>query len=69
LLPHALLNRPGTRALVQSCVGGVVHSKFRTDADDAVGVLILSGPYRGRYGWVSSSDLRGQGIPEAQEPW
>jgi hypothetical protein len=69
LLPHALLNRPGTSAIVQSCVGGVVHSKFRMDADDAVGVLITSGKYRGRYGWVSSSDLRGNGIPEASEPW
>jgi hypothetical protein len=39
------------------------------DADDAVGVLIVSGRYRGRYGWVSSSDIHGQGIPEAREPW
>lgn len=69
LLPHALLNRPGTRAVVQSCVAGIVHSKFRTDADDAIGVQIVSGKYRGRYGWVSSSDIRGNGIPEAQEPW
>lgn len=69
LLPHALLSRPGTRAVVQSCVGGIVHSKFRMDAQDAVGVLILSGKYRGRYGWVSSSDIHGKGIPEAQEPW
>lgn len=69
LLPHALLNRPGTRAVVQGCVAGVVHSKFRMDADDAVGVQILSGRYRGRYGWVSSSDIRGRGIPEAEEPW
>lgn len=69
LLPHALLNRPGTRAVVQSCVSGAVHSKFRMDADDAVGVLIVTGKYRGRYGWVSSSDVHGKGIPEAQEPW
>jgi len=69
LLPHALLNRPGTRAVVQSCIGGLVHSKFRMDADDAVGVLIVSGKYRGRYGWVSSSDIHGRGIPEAREPW
>jgi hypothetical protein len=69
LLPHAFLNRPGTRAVVQTCIGGAVHSKFRMDADDAVGVLILTGKYRGRYGWVSSADIHGQGIPEAQEPW
>lgn len=69
LLPHAFLNRPGTRAVVQTCIGGAVHSKFRMDADDAIGVLILTGKYRGRYGWVSSADIHGQGIPEAQEPW
>lgn len=69
LLPHALLNRPGTRAVVESCLAGIVHSKFSMDADDAVGVQILSGRYRGRYGWVSSSDIRGRGIPEAQESW
>lgn len=69
LLPHALLNRPGTRAVVELCVVGVVHSKFSMDADDAVGVLIVSGKYRGRYGWVSSSDVHGPGIPESAEPW
>lgn len=69
LLPHALLNRPGTRAVVELCVGGIVHSKFSMDAGDAVGVLIVSGKYRGRYGWVSSSDVHGRGIPESAEPW
>lgn len=69
LLPHAMLTRPGTQALVQTCLGGIVHQKFSMDADDAIGVLILSGKYRGRYGWVSSSDIRGKGIPEAAEPW
>ncbi len=61
LLPHALLNRPGTRAIVQGCVAGIVHSKFRDDAQDAVGIQIRSGHYRGRYGWVSSADLHGAG--------
>jgi len=69
LLPHAMLTRPGTRAVVQSCVAAIVHQKFSMDADDAVGVMILTGKFRGRYGWVSSSDLRGKGIPEAREPW
>ncbi len=69
LLPHALLNRPGTRAVVEVCISGAVHSKFRMDADDAIGVLIVSGKYRGRYGWVSSSDIHGRGIPEEQDPW
>jgi hypothetical protein len=69
LLPHALLNRPGTRAVVEICLGGAVHSKFGMDADDAVGVRIVSGRYRGRYGWVSSSDIHAPGLPEAQQPW
>ncbi len=69
LLPHALLNRPGTVAVVQSCVGGIVHPKFHMDVADAVGVLIMSGKYRGRYGWVSSSDIHGAGIPEARTQW
>jgi hypothetical protein len=69
LLPHALLNRPGTIAIVQTCVAQIVHPKFRMDPADAVGVLILSGKYRGRYGWVSSSDIHGPGIPEDRERW
>ena len=69
LLPHAMLNRPGTRAIVIGCRAGAVHSKFSMDAEDAVGVLIVSGRYRGRYGWVSSSDIHGRGIPESHEVW
>lgn len=69
LLPHALLNRPGTRAFVTACITGIVQSKFSMDAEDAIGVLIESGKYRGRYGWVNSGDIHGRGIPEAQEPW
>ena len=69
LLPHALLTRPGTQAVVQACVAGLVQPKFRMDPEDAVGVLIMGGKYRGRYGWVSSSDVHGPGIPEPQEQW
>lgn len=69
LLPHALLARPGTPAVVQGCEAAAVHSKFRMDAEDAVGVKILGGEYRGRYGWVESSDVHGPGIPESQEQW
>ena len=69
LLPHAILNRPGTKAVVQSCTGNVVHPKFRMDPADAVGVLIVSGRYSGRYGWVSSSDIHAPGLPEERERW
>jgi hypothetical protein len=69
LLPHALLTRPGTSAVVQECLYGIVHPKFRMDPADAVGVLIMTGRYRGRYGWVSSGDVHGPGIPEDRERW
>jgi hypothetical protein len=69
LLPHALLSRPGTRAMVQLCYGGIVHSKFRIDSQDAVAVRILDGRYRGRSGWVSSADVHGAGIPELRDRW
>ena len=69
LLPHAILNRPGTSAIVVSCRGQVVHSKFRFDPEDAIGVFITSGRYKGRYGWVSSADVHGPGIPEPHEEW
>jgi len=69
LLPHAMLNRPGTRAVVQVCFPQLVHSKFRMSADDAVGILIRTGRYRGRYGWVSSDDLHGPQIRESSSPW
>jgi hypothetical protein len=39
------------------------------DPADAVGVLIITGKYRGRYGWVSSSDIHAPGIPENRERW
>ena len=69
LLPHALLARPGTTVVVQTCVVGIVHPKFTRDPADAVGVLIVTGLYHGRYGWVSSADIHGPGIPEARERW
>lgn len=58
LLPHALLARAGTRAVVTSCQVNVVHPKYRLAPMDAVGVKVTSGPYKGRYVWVLSDDLR-----------
>jgi hypothetical protein len=58
LLPHAVLIRPGTRAMVQSCVPDFVQSKFATAPDDAVGVVITMGPLRGQRGWVIGSAIR-----------
>ena len=69
LLPHAILNRPGTEAVAQACVPGIVHSKFHIEVEDAIGVLIESGRYRGRYGWIGSFDLHGPGLPEPRDQW
>lgn len=59
LLPHAALARPGTRALVESCVQKFVVSKYSDRPDDAVGVVIVSGDLRGQRGWVLGSAVRG----------
>lgn len=58
MLPHAMLAPPGTRAVVSECVRSFVQLKYTTETDDAVGVTIVSGPLRGRRGWVLGSDAR-----------
>lgn len=58
LLPHATLVRPGTRAMVESCVPDFVQSKYGAGSDDAVGIVIVTGPLRGQRGWVLGSDVR-----------
>ncbi|MFN2448765.1 MAG: hypothetical protein ABR508_03090 [Candidatus Baltobacteraceae bacterium] len=69
LLPHALLNRPGTKARVVACRMNAVRPKFSGNLNDAIGVLIVSGKYRGRYGWVSSGDVHGAGITQTRDQW
>ncbi len=59
LLPHAVLARPGTRAVVESCVSNFVQSKYFTTPDDAIGVRILGGPLNGQRGWVLGTSARG----------
>ena len=59
LLPHAVLARPGTRAVVESCVSDFARSKYTNMPDDAVGVRIVSGPLHGQGGWVLGSSIRG----------
>lgn len=58
MLPHAILVSPGTRAIVVSCVAGYVQSPISAQADDAVGVVVTSGPQRGVTRWVLGSDVR-----------
>lgn len=58
IFAHTVLAQPGTQAAVVSCVPGVARPAFSTGQADAIGVKIVNGPYRGRYGWVLSSDIR-----------
>ncbi len=58
ILPHALLVSPGTRAVVVSCVAGYVESPVFHGPDDAIGVVISTGPQRGLTRWVLGSDVR-----------
>ncbi len=58
LLPHAVLVAPGTHANVVSCVSNYVTSPIFRSPDDAVGVVIVSGPRRGFIRWVLGSDVR-----------
>jgi hypothetical protein len=69
LLPHAILIHPGVAAVISGCVQNVVHPKFRFGTEDAIGIQIATGHYRGRFGWVSSSDVHGAGIPESDTQW
>jgi hypothetical protein len=57
IFAHTLLAEPGTQATVVACFPSVAHPKFSTGDEDAIGVKIMSGPHRGRYGWVLSSDI------------
>ena len=58
MLPHALLLSPGTRAVVVSCASGYVDSPIFHAPDDAIGVVISTGPQRGQIRWVLGSDVR-----------
>ncbi len=68
LLPHATLVRPGTRAVVESCVSDFVQSKYVPQPDDAIGIVITAGPLRGQRGWVSGTAIRPLPSPPPQRP-
>ncbi|HKU80975.1 MAG TPA: hypothetical protein VJP76_02310 [Candidatus Tumulicola sp.] len=63
LLPHARLAPPGTRATVESCVPDFVTARLLSIPDDAVGVVITTGPLRDQRGWVIGSDVRARHAP------
>lgn len=57
VMAHTKIAGPGTRARVIACFAGAAHLKLADIDRDAIGVRIMSGPLRGRYGWVVSSDV------------
>jgi hypothetical protein len=66
IFAHTVLAEPGTRAAVVACVPAAAHPKYSTGDEDAIGVKIMSGPYKGRYGWVLSSDIHPSRTPAGQ---
>ncbi len=57
VLTHTLLAKPGTHAQIISCQKDLIRSRYANETLDAVGIRLLSGPYHGRYGWVTSEDV------------
>jgi hypothetical protein len=57
VLAHTLLAKPGTRAVIVQCDPGAVRMKFAPEHRDAVGIKLMNGPNKGRYGWVTSEDV------------
>lgn len=53
---HTILAKPGTRAVIDSCTPAFIHPHY-SGAQDAIRVKVISGPFRGHFGWVLSSDL------------
>jgi hypothetical protein len=67
IFTHTLLTEPGTLALVVACIPRAAHPRYAVGEDeDAVGVRLTSGPNRGRYGWILSSDAHAQRTPAGQ---
>ena len=66
VLSHSLLAKPGTRAVVVQCEAGIVKPKYVVEVRDAVGIRLLSGPNKGRYGWVTSQDIHSVSVGRPQ---
>lgn len=62
VMNHTTLAKPGTRAVVVACEAGAMRSKYAHELLDAIGVKIINGPNRGRYGWVTSEDVHAPAV-------
>jgi hypothetical protein len=58
VLAHTILAKPGTRAIIIGCEPEVIHFRYEQAIQDAVGLKLVSGAQRGRYGWVASDDAQ-----------
>jgi hypothetical protein len=56
VLAHTVLAKPGTRAVIVQCTPAAVHTRGGS-IRDAVGIKLVNGPNKGRYGWVTSDDV------------
>ncbi len=56
VMTHTVLAKPGTRAVIVQCIAGLVHREG-SDVRDAIGIRLVNGPNKGRYGWVTSDDV------------
>ena len=56
VMTHTVLAKPGTLAVIVQCSAGLVVRKTG-DPRDAIGIKLVNGPNRGRYGWVTSDDI------------
>jgi hypothetical protein len=63
VLVHTMLAKPGTKARVVQCHPALVH-RDGYDAKDAIGIRIVNGPNKGRYGWVTSDDIHEVAQPQ-----
>jgi hypothetical protein len=68
VLVHTLLSKPGTHAIVTACDPGSSKPRYSSIAEDTIGIKITNGPYKGRYGWVSSGDTHGTSPSMAATP-
>ncbi|HEX3465120.1 MAG TPA: hypothetical protein VHS78_13825 [Candidatus Elarobacter sp.] len=56
VMVHTVLAKPGTRAVVVQCQPGIVRRQG-DETRDAIGIRLVNGPNKGRYGWVTSDDI------------
>ncbi len=56
IFAHTLLAEPGTQAVIVSCSASLSRSVPSPGQPGTIGVRVMSGRYRGRYGWVLQSD-------------